>query len=848
MLRATLKSLLARKLRLLLTAIAVVLGVGFTAGTFVLTDTAIRSFDDLFGNVYEGTDVVVQGTSAFAQTGGGGNGGGGTERKPIPEKYLERVRSVLGVAAADGDVAGLAQIVDPATGDVIQNGQAPTIGNSWDPDVTSLQVASGAPPTKPDDVAIDAATAEDAGLAPGDHVMIVTNVGTRPFTVSGTVRFQQSESFLGATLAIFALPTAQDLFQREGEFDFIYVRGTEGTSPSDLAMRITAELPEGYQAVTGASAATEQQNEVNQGLGFLRTGLLVFGFVALFVGTFIIFNTFNIVVTQRSRELALFRALGASRRQVMGSVLIESVIVGLVASVVGIGVGIGLASLLKSALAAIGLKLPATGLVVSPRTIVVSLILGTGITVAAAISPARRASRLAPIEALRETSAPSASIRRRVIVGAVLSVMGVAAIGVGLFGHVFQAGIVVGVGAGLTFIGVAVLSPLFARPLSAAIGRPFRRRVAGRLGNENADRNPRRTASTAAALMIGLGLVAFVMVFAASLKASVTALFDRTIGADLVLSSSSFSGFSTQLARDLEQDAKLSAVSPVRQTEVQVKSSSDFVGGLDPATITNVMNMDMIEGSVQALSAPDTVIVTEATATSNGWRIGDTIDVKFAATGDQSLRVVGIFASNELLADYNVSLQTYDANVEQLSDVNVFLDVAPGVSIDEAKADVESLLKERYPNVDVNDQADFKQQSLRQVDSVFAIVYVLLALSIFISTFGIINTLGLSIYERIRELGLLRAIGMSRKQVRRMIRVEAVIIAILGALIGIVVGIAFGWVMQLALEDVGIDRLAIPFGQLFFVLVIAAVIGVVAAILPARRAAKIDVLSAIAYE
>jgi putative ABC transport system permease protein len=678
--------------------------------------------------------------------------------------------------------------------------------------------------------------------------MIVTNLGTRPFTIVGTVRFQGSDSFLGATLAIFDLPTAQELFDRKGEFDFIYVRGTEGTSPADLATRITATVPKGYQAVTGASAATEQQNEVNQGLGFLRTGLLVFGFVALFVGAFIIFNTFNIVVTQRSRELALFRALGASRRQVMVSVLIESVVVGLVASLVGIAVGIGLASVLKSVLAAIGLKLPATALVVSARTVLVSLILGTGITVAAAVSPARRASRLAPVEALRETSAPSASIRRRVIVGTILSVIGVVAVGIGLFGHVSQAGIVVGLGAGLTFVGVAVLSPLFARPLSGAIGRPFRRRIAGRLGTENADRNPRRTASTAAALMIGLGLVAFVSVFAASLKASVTALFDRTLAADLILSSSSFSGFSTQLARDLAQDPKLSVVSAVRQAEAQVDGSSTFIGGIDPSTVSSVMNIEMGSGSVEDLTQPNTVMVTKEVADSNGWAVGDTIDMKFAATGDQTLRIVGIFNSNELLADYNVSLQTYDANIEQLSDVNVFLDVAPGVSIEDAKADVETLLKARYPNVDVNDQADFKQQSLQQVDSVFAIVYVLLALSIFISTFGIINTLGLSIYERIRELGLLRAIGMSRKQVRRMIRVEAVIIAVLGAVLGIVIGIVFGWVMQLALKGVGIDRLAVPFGQLFFMLILAAVLGVIAAIWPARKASRIDVLQAISYE
>src|SRR5438445_8883716 len=347
-LRATIKSLLARKLRLVLTALAIVLGVGFTASTFVLTDTALKNFDDLFGSVYHGTDVVVQARTAFTPggAGGGGGGGGGSERNPIPQDVLTAVRAVPGVRAADGDIAGFAQIVDPRTSKVIQNGGAPTIGNSWDPDVTSLHVVSGRPPAGPDQVAVDAGVAQDHGLSVGQRVRVVTPSESGEFTISGIVKFGESNSLLGATLAIFDLPTAQHLFDRVGEFDFIYVagvRGAQGVSANDLAARVSSVLPNGYQAVTGASAASDQQDQVNQGLGFLRTGLLVFGFVALFVGAFIIFNTFNIVVTQRSRELALFRALGATRRQVLSSVLLESTIVGLIASLVGVLVGAFLA-------------------------------------------------------------------------------------------------------------------------------------------------------------------------------------------------------------------------------------------------------------------------------------------------------------------------------------------------------------------------------------------------------------------------------------------------------------------------------------------------------------------------
>ena len=649
--RATLKSLLARKLRLLLTAFAVVLGVGFMAGTLVITDTALSSFDQLFGNVFTGTDVVVPAKSAFTADQGGPGGGGGSERTPIPADLLPKVRAVPGVRAADGDVAGLAQIVDPATGDVIANGGAPTIGNSWDPDVTTLQVSQGSPPSGPGQVSVDAATARDHSLSVGETVRVVTSTGSGRFTISGIVRFGTSDSLLGATLAVFDLPTAQQLFDRPNEFDFIYVAGDGSLSATQLAQRITTVLPGGYQAITGASAAQQQTDQVDQGLGFLRTGLLVFAFVALFVGAFLIFNTFNIVVTQRTRELALLRALGASRRQVTRSVLLESAIVGLVTSAIGVIVGLGLAVVLKGVLSAIGLKLPATSLVLKSRTVIVSLVVGTLITVAAATSPARRASRVAPVEALRESIAPGSSFRRRAIVGSLVTAIGVGALAAGLFGSVSNGAALVGVGAMFTFIGVAVLSPLIARPLAAAIGKPFRGKVSGRLGSENATRNPRRTAATAAALMIGLGLVTFVAVFAASLKASASATLDDVLRADLTLNSTQFTPFTTKIGEDLASNPIFQAVSPLRQVETKVKGSPVFVAGIDPATIGQVANVTMDVGSISALSEPDTVVVSRTVADSKGYAVGDEVTMRFARTGDQQMRIVGIFEPNSLLND-----------------------------------------------------------------------------------------------------------------------------------------------------------------------------------------------------
>jgi putative ABC transport system permease protein len=851
MLRATIKSLLARKLRLLLTALAVVLGVGFTAGTFILTDTALASFDDLFGQAYANIDVVVQAHQAFNPTeGGSGGGGGGQELNPVPESILPTVKAVSGVQYAEGSVQSLAQIIDPATGKVISSGGAPTIGSSWSPNLSAFTlVEGGSPPTGDHQVAIDAGTASDHGLQVGQQVRVVTPSGTDDYTISGLVRFGSSNSLLGASFALFDLPTAQRLFDREGHFDFIYVKGDGSVNPDELATRITGVLPARFEAKTGTTAASEQQDQVNKGLGFLRTGLLVFGFVALFVGAFIIFNTFNIVVAQRSRELALFRALGARRRQVMTSVLVEAAVVGLVASIVGVGVGVVLAIGLKALVAAIGLKLPPTALVIASRTVVVSLLLGTGITIAAAISPARRASRVAPIEALRESTTPTTGIRRRIIVGTLVTLLGIAALAAGLFGGVSNAGLVVGFGAALTFVGVAMLSPLVARPISTVLGRPFRRSVAGKLGGENANRNPRRTASTAAALMIGLGLVAFVAVFAASLKSSVTAVLDETLRSDLMLTAQQFTPFSPQLARDLSSDTDFSTVSSLRQgAEAKVRSSTTFPVGIDPATITQVANIEMDSGSMAGLSQPNTVAVSRTEADSKGFTVGSTVPMEFARTGMQQLTVVGTFEPNALLNDYAISLDTYDRNVAQVLDSLVFLQYAPGIDQATARTKVEALVTQNYPSVQVNNQEETKQEYIKQVDQLFAIVYVLLILSVLISAFGIVNTLGLSIYERIRELGLLRAVGMSKRQVKRMVRVEAVIIAVLGAVLGLAVGILFGWALQQALSDVGIDRLAIPVGQLIIMLVVAALIGVVAAIWPARRAAKLDILQAITYE
>jgi putative ABC transport system permease protein len=846
--RATIKSLLARKLRLLLTAIAVVLGVGFIAGTYVLTDTLNAAFDDLFTATTKGVDVQVQGVAAFAAEQGGPGGGGGSERAPVPEDVATAVESVPGVKEVVGNVQGYAQFVDPKTGDAVTTGGAPTIGSSWSP-LAGLTLVEGAAPSGSGEVAVDAGTAKDHDLTVGEKVTVLTSVSPREFTISGIFRIGETDSLLGATAAEFDIPTAQEVMDRKGSFDYLSVVGDDGVSPTTLRDAVAHVVPKGYEAITGAAAAQEASDQVSQGLGFLQTFLLVFALVALFVGAFIIFNTFNIIVTQRVRELGLLRALGASRRQVLVSVIGEAFVTGLVASVAGILAGIGIAIGLQALLQSIGLKLPATATKILPRTVIVSLVLGTVVTVIAAVSPARRAARVAPMEALNETSAPpTASLRRRSITGGLVTAAGVGLLGLGLFGSPSNAGLVVGAGAALTFVGVAVLSPLFTRPLAGFIGRPFRGRgIAGRLGRENAMRNPRRTASTAAALMIGLGLVTFVAVSGASLKASAGAALDRSLKADYIVSTTNFSPFSPQVVTDLAADPAFSAVSGIRQGQVKIGTGTTFVTGADPATIAEVANLEFTSGDLASLDTSGTVLVYEGNATSKGLGVGDELPIEFAADGTHTYRVGGIYTDNSILGDYTISLQDYGEHFAQQLDTSAFATIADGVSPDQARSAVAAITK-RYPNVQVQDQTEFKASQAKAIDQFLALVTVLLVMAIVIALFGIVNTLGLSIYERVRELGLLRAVGMSRRQLKQMIRVESVIIALLGAVLGVAVGILFGIAMQQALKGIGVTELAIPVGQLLVYLVVAGVAGVLAAIWPARRAAKLNVLDAIAYE
>ena len=851
--RATFKALVAKKLRLLLTALSVVLGVGFVAGTYVLTDTMNAAFEELFDQTAGAADVVARSSTAFDASLTEGSGGGGSEeRQPFPEAVLDDVAALPDVDVATGDVQGYAQMVDPRTDEVIGGVGPPTIGTNWSELADQiLEIREGSPPTGPDEVVVDAATAGNAELSVGDRIRILFQGPPREFTVSGIAGFGEADNLGGATLAVFDLETAQEVLDKEGVYDLINVVGRDGVAASELRASVEAVLPDGMEAVTSTTVADEAADTLQEGLGFFRTALLVFAMIALFVGSFIIFNTFSIIVAQRTRELALLRALGASRRQVIVSVVVEAFVIGLIASVVGIVVGIGIAIGLQGLLGLFNIDLPSTSIQLLPRTIVVSLVLGALVTVAASILPARRAGTVAPIQALREaedTPPTRALIGRRLVLAVLVTGVGVAAILYGLFGAESNGATMVGLGAAVTFIGVAMLSPLAARPVAGGLGAPLRRlSVQGRLGRENAMRSPKRTASTATALMIGLGLVSMVAILAASLKASFDAALTETLKADYTLSTSSFTAFSPDVGERVAALPEVGVASAFRQHGFRVGDATSFLTAVDPATVEDVATMEVSEGSISSLGEEDTVLVHREVAEERGWSLGDEVPARFASSGDLPLTIVGIYDENRLVGDYVVSLDTYEGVFTEQLDAFVLVTGAEGVPLPEVADSITAEVSE-FANVQVQDQAAFREQQAGFIDQLLALVTALLLMAIVIALFGIVNTLGLSIYERTRELGLLRAVGMSRRQVKRMIRWESVIIAVFGAVLGIVIGVLFGWALQQALRNDGVTEFVLPIGQLVVYLVLAGLAGVLAAIWPARRAAKLDVLEAISYE
>ena len=844
MLHATVRSLLGRKLRLLATSVAVLLGVAFLAGTLVLTDTLGRTFDDLFATVNRGTDAYVRAEAAF-------DGDEFGDQRPLLDAgVLADVRTVPGVKAADGVVQGYAQLVG-TDGDPLgdPNMGAPTFGGNWSEveDLNPFALAAGRAPRADDEVVLDRGSAQEAGFEVGDRVTVLTTSAPTQVTVVGIARFGTADSPGGATYVLFTTAAAQRLVGQPGTFNAVAAVADEGVGQEALRGRIATVVPPGIEVLTGAQITEEDQNDIKEQLSFFNIFLLIFAVVALFVGSFIIYNSFSIIVAQRAREMALLRAVGASARQVLGSVMAEALAVGLVASLVGLAAGAGVAAGLKALLAGFGIDIPAGGIVLTPRTVIVSLLAGLAVSLASAVVPARKAAKVSPLAALRDMEIDdSGRSRRRALIGGAVVAAGAASLLGGLFGGGDNAAASVGFGAFLIFLGVAVLGPLIARPVSRLLGAPLPRvaGLAGAIARHNAMRNPKRTSATAAALMIGVGLVAFITVFAASAKESLRAAVDSSLSADLVVDSGSFGfgGLSPELAARLNRLPEVAAASGVRFGLVAIDGDVESVVAVDPATYAGVVDLGVVEGSLSDLGTGG-IAVHEDVAEDGDLRVGDTLAVRFAETGEKRLEVTAVYAE-DLAGSYVVGRALHEANFPDQFDLTVLVDVAPGVDPAIARAAVEAAAAD-FPTAEVRSQSQYAESQAGQVYQILNLVYVLLALAVFIALLGIANTLALSIFERTRELGLLRAVGMTRRQVRSVVRYESVIIALLGAVLGLGIGLFFGWAMVTALKDEGI-RLAVPAGQLVVVTVVAALAGVLAAVEPARRAARLDVLQAIA--
>ena len=845
MLKTTIAGLRARKLRVFTTSIAVLLGVAFMAGSLVLTDTIGKTFDDLFADVNAGTDAFVRGKATIQ------NEMGNDSRNRIESSVVDQVADVDGVAVAQGSIQGYAQIVGKngkALGNPNQG--APTFGGNWtdNEDLNPFDLSAGRAPQAADEVVIDRASALAGKLEVGDTTTVLVKTGAEPVNVSGIVKFGELDSPGGASFVLFTDETAQRVLTSPGTYHGISVIGEDGVTQEALRDRIAAVLPDTAEVITGAQLTEENQNDIEEGLGFFNTFMVTFAGIALFVGSFIIYNTFSIIVAQRSRETALLRAIGASRRQVLGSILLEALVVGVVASVLGIVAGIGMAELLKVLLDGFGFDLPAGGMVLTSNTIVTCLLIGIGVSVVSAVFPARRAARVAPVEAMRAVAVePSQSSRARAVIGTVLTAVGAGLIFNALFGSASNEVLWVGMGVPLTFIGVAVLGPILAKPATRLLGAPLpvMKGMPGTLARNNAVRNPKRTSATAAALMIGVGLVGFITVFASSAKASIDSLIDENFGADLVLDSGSFGfgGLPPALRDEVAARPEVGTAASLRMGVGEVEGQPGMLVAMGPG-MTTMFDLDVSSGDLDALGTSG-VAVSSGKAEEKGWTLGSPVKVTFAETGEQAFEVAAIYENRELAGDLVLGQAAWEENVVDQVDAQVYVLAADGVSSDALRKAVDEVAAS-YPTAKVQDLSEFKDAQSAQINQMLGLIYALLGLAILIAVLGIANTLALSIFERTRELGLLRAVGMTRQQLRATVRWESVLIALFGTGLGLVIGVAFGSSMVLALADEGFGAVTVPVGQLAVIAVLAALCGVAAAVLPARRAAKLDVLGAIA--
>ena len=849
--KLTVKQLAANKMRLLATSFAVILGVAFLSGTLILTDTIRGTFDSLLAKADKGTDAYIRAASPLER-------GYGESSRPINAELLDTVRSIDGVDQASVEVSGYAQILDHG-GKAVGTAQTGVLGMNWVtvPALNPFTIVSGRAPmhskakwwqfapwwltssTEPIEIAIDKHSAEVAKLDVGDRTTVLTAGDPHEATVVGITRFGEVDTPGGLSVVLFDDVTAEAVLNKPGQVDAIAVTARDGVDQDTLVARLAPVVGTGTEVIAGAVLTAEHQNDIGKDISQFGVFLTMFALIALFVGAFIINNTFSIIVSQRTREMALLRAVGATGRQVRLAILAEAAVTGLLASAVGLLTGVGVAKGLRALLSAFGVDIPLDTLQITMATVLGSIILGVVITLAAAVLPARRASRVAPIAALRDVAKDRSAVSGSRIVGGTLTT--VAAGAILLVGRSAANITTVGVGAVALLVAVSVLGPVLARPLAAFLGTPIARLrgTAGAIARQNAMRNPKRTARTASSLMIGVALVSFLAIFAASVKSSGAGAFRDDFRGNVIVDSGAIdasTGLTPNVAAGLTTQPGVNLVTEQRISAIETDGTPGFLNAYDVGTINAMFDLGQVDGDLTRLG-PDGIAVTRGTG-PHAVRLGDTRAITFP-TGTVTFTVRAIYdRAADTVGDQFVGLAAVEANLPERLDSRIYVSADDTSVVERAAA--------TYPTAKVLTTDAFIEQQNGELDTVLALMYALLGLAVFIAILGIVNTLGLSIHERKRELGLLRAVGMSRAQVRTSVRGESGIIALFGTALGLLLGTFLAWTMVHAAPVGGRDRLIVPTGSLITIALIATIAGIGAAIVPARRAARINILTAIA--
>ncbi|MFB6818926.1 ABC transporter permease [Streptomyces sp. NPDC056347] len=842
MFRTALRNVLAHKARLLMTVLAVMLGVAFVSGTLVFTDTLGNALRNQSAKSYD--DVAVAVTTYANQT---------DEKTPgITADTLKKIQNLDGVSTATGRVSGFAGVADP-DGKLIGNGWSNTGANyspAKDGKDPAYTFTDGTGPASADRIALDADTAEKGKYHVGDRVRVATNGPVKEYTLSGVFTTEDGAVNAGGSLVLFDTQVAQKLYLRPGVFHEATVSAASGASADKLLAEVKPLLPKDAEAKTGKELADEQAKDISKGLSGINTMLLAFAGIALFVGIFLIANTFTMLVAQRTKELALMRAVGASRRQVKRSVLLEAAFVGVIASVIGFVLGLGLAIGLRSAMGAFGAKVPAGPLVVSPTAVVASFAVGVVVTVLAAWLPARRAAKIPPVAAMNSVHA-TATVKSLVLrnsIGSVISLLGAAAIVGGAAKSGSTGRTIIAVGAFLTLIGVIVLIPLLSRPVIALV-RPLLRKVfgvSGKLAAQNAVRNPRRTGTTASALAIGLTLVTGISVLGVTLGQAVDRATTDNLRADYMVTMANGHALDKSALTALEKAGKVSAISPNQYTGIEVKGDYQSASAVSAADLQKVFALTTVSGSLDTLGKGE-IAVSDKTAKDKGWKTGDTLPVTFDDRKKGELRIGAVFEENAFLSPVLVSTDIADEHGGSANIQEIWLTTDGGATDANEQAVVDAL--GNNPAVSIMDRQDIRNMFGGSVNLAMNIMYGLLAMALIIAVLGVVNTLAMSVFERQQEIGMLRAIGLDRRRVKRMIRLEAVVISLFGAVVGIGLGVFLGWAIgQTISSDIPGYVLVLPWGRIAIFLALAAAVGVLAALWPARSAARLNMLTAIKTE